>query len=255
MRLRRLDHEEQAELVEHLGELRTRLVVSLVAVGVGFAVAYVFHGTLLHWLNAPLPDGHRRPVTFGVTEPFMTSFKVSLYAGFALALPVVLWQLWAFLAPAFQQNVQRTLATSVASATALFALGVGFGYRVVLGPSVHFLTTYDSHLYDIQIRASSYYSFVLMVLVAVGIVFELPVFMVALVRLRVVSSATLRRKRRLGYVLVAALAVALPGIDPVTTTLEMVPMLVLFEGSIWLSVILERRWVRAARSPAVELAA
>jgi sec-independent protein translocase protein TatC len=94
-----------------------------------------------------------------------------------------------------------------------------------------------------------------MVLVAVGIVFELPVFMVALVRLRVVSSATLRRKRRLGYVLVAALAVALPGIDPVTTTLEMVPMLVLFEGSIWLSVILERRWVRAARSPAVELAA
>lgn len=245
MRLRRLDHEEQAELVEHLGELRTRLVISLVAVAVGFGVAYAFHGTLLHWLNAPLPAGHRRPVTFGVTEPFMTSFKVSLYAGFALALPVVLWQLWAFLAPAFQQNIQRSMASSVAAATALFAIGVGFGYRVVLGPAVHFLTTYDSHLYDIQIRASSYYSFVLMVLVAVGIVFELPVFVLALVRLRIISSQTLRRKRRLGYVIVAALAVALPGIDPVTTTLEMIPMLLLFEGSIWLSLLFERRWHHA----------
>ena len=175
----------------------------------------------------------------------MTSFKVSLYAGLALALPVVLWQLWSFLAPAFQRNIQRSMASSVAAATALFAIGVGFGYRVVLGPAVHFLTTYDSDLYNIQIRASSYYSFALMVLVAVGIVFELPVFVLALVRLRIISSRTLRRKRRLGYVIVAALAVALPGIDPVTTTLEMVPMLLLFEGSIWLSVLFERRWLHA----------
>ena len=252
MRVRRLGHEEKVELVDHLGELRTRLVVTLVAVAAGFGVAYAFHGTLLHWLNGPLPAGHKRPVTFGVAEPFLTSFKISLYAGFALALPVVLWQVWAFLAPAFQRNIQRALASTVAVATGLFAIGVGFGYRVVLPPAVHYLTTYDTHLYNIQIRASSYYSFALMVLVAVGVVFELPVFVLALVRLRVVSSTTLRRKRRLGYVLVAALAVALPGIDPVTTTLELVPMLALFESSIWLSVLFERRWLRAAQARTAE---
>jgi Sec-independent protein secretion pathway component TatC len=96
---RRLANGEPAELVEHLGELRTRLVVCLVALAAGFAVAYGFHHQLLDWLNNPLPEGRRKPVTFGVAEPFATSLKVSLVGGFALALPVVLWQVWAFLAP------------------------------------------------------------------------------------------------------------------------------------------------------------
>lgn len=243
MRLpRRLGHEETAELVDHLGELRARLIVILVALAAGFAVAYGFHHQLIDWLNQPLPAGRRKPVTFGVAEPFMTSLKVSLYAGFALALPVILWQVWGYLAPALRQGAERALLGFVAFASVLFAVGVGFGYTVALPAAVHFLTNYDSQIYNIQIRASSYYSFALISLLAVGLVFELPIFILALVRLGIVSAAKLRRNRRIGYVSMAALAVALPGVDPVTTAFEMVPLMLLFECSIWLSVAFERRW-------------
>jgi sec-independent protein translocase protein TatC len=243
MRLpRRLGHEETAELVDHLGELRTRLIVILAALAAGFAIAYGFHHQLLDWLNQPLPAGRHKPVTFGVTEPFMTSLKVSLYAGFALALPVILWQVWAYLAPAFRKGTERALLGFVAFATLLFAVGVGFGYTVALPAAIHFLTNYDAHVYNIQLRASSYYSFVLLSLLAVGLVCELPIFVLALVRLGITSAAKLRRNRRIGYVAMAAVAVALPGVDPVTTAFEMVPLMLLFEASIWLSVTFERRW-------------
>jgi sec-independent protein translocase protein TatC len=243
MRLpRRLGHGETAELVDHLGELRARLIVILVALATGFAIAYGFHHQLLDWLNQPLPAGRRRPVTFGVAEPFMTSLKVSLYAGFALALPIVLWQLWAYLAPAFRKGTERALLGFVSFASLLFAVGVGFGYVVALPAAVHFLTTYDAQSFDIQVRASSYYSFALLSLLAVGLVFELPIFVLALVRLGITSAARLRHNRRIGYAAMAALAVALPGVDPVTTAFEMVPLMLLFEASIWLSVVFERRW-------------
>jgi sec-independent protein translocase protein TatC len=130
----------------------------------------------------------------------------------------------------------------VVVATLLFAGGVVFAYRLALPAAVHFLTSYDSNLYEIQVRASSYYSFALLALLAVGLVFELPIVMLGLVRLGITSSAKLRRNRRIGYVAVAALAVALPGVDPVTTAFEMVPLLALYESSIWLSVVFERRW-------------
>lgn len=242
MRLpRRLGHDETAGLVEHLGELRARLVVVLVALAAGFAVGYGFHHQLIEWLNQPLPAG-REPVTFGVAEPFMISIKVSLYAGFAIALPVILWQVWSFLAPAVRQGMGRSILAFVAFATVLFAIGIGFGHEVALPAAIHFLTNYDSGIYDIQLRASSYYSFAMLSMLAVGIVFELPVFILGLVRFRILSAAKLRRNRRIGYVTMAALAVALPGIDPVSTAFEMVPLMVLFEGSIWLAVFFERRW-------------
>src|SRR3989440_2328442 len=94
---RRLRHGEEATLVEHLDELRTRIFVSLGALLIGLAVGFVIHHQLIHWLNRPLPEGRvGRPLTFGVAEPFLTSFKISLFAGFLFALPVILWQLWAF---------------------------------------------------------------------------------------------------------------------------------------------------------------
>jgi sec-independent protein translocase protein TatC len=249
MRLsRRLQHGESAELVEHLGELRTRSFVSLGAVAVGFAVAYAFHGALLDLLNAPLPAAHDEPVTFGVAEPFLTSVKVSLFAGFLLALPVVAWQMWGFVAPAVQPHVQRVVAGLTGAATALAAAGMSFGYLIALPAALKFLTQYDDAHYNIQIRAQDYYSFALTVLIAVAVVFELPVVLLGLVRLRVLTSAKLRRNRRIGYVAVAALAVALPGVDPVTTTLEMAPLMLLFEASIWVAVFFERRWL--APSPA-----
>jgi sec-independent protein translocase protein TatC len=241
---RRLRHGEEATLVEHLDELRSRIFVSLGALVIGFSVAFAFRGNLLHWLNAPLPADRQRPITLSVAEPFLTSVKVSLLAGLALALPVVLWQLWSFLAPAVEEHAERIVFTFVLLATALLVVGVAFGYWVVLPKAVHFLTNFDDQYYNPQLRAKDYYSFVTTVLFAIGLVFELPIFMLALVRLDVISTTTLRKNRRLGYFIVAVIAVLLPGIDPVTTTFEMVPLLALYEASIWLAVLVERRAAR-----------
>jgi sec-independent protein translocase protein TatC len=238
---RRLAHGEEATLVEHLGELRTRLVIAMAGVAVGFIAAYVVHGHLVRWLEDALPANHRRLTTLSPAEPFLTSMWISLYAGFLLALPIVLYQVWAFFAPAFSVHTQRVVVGLAAFAAVLAAGGLAFGYFVALPAAVHFLTNYDKHLYAIQIRAKDYLSFAAVVLFAVTIVFEVPIVILGLVRIGVLSSAKLRRNRRIGYVVMAALAVALPGVDPVTTTMEMVPLWILFEGSIWLSVLMERR--------------
>lgn len=239
-RPRRLEYGERAELVDHLGELRTRLVIALIAVAAAVALAYAEHQRLVLWLESPLP-GHRRLVTYGVAEPFLTSLQVSFFAGLALALPIVLWQLWSFLAPAVEPHAERTVVWCVAFASGLFAVGLAFGYRVALPAALKFLTNYDARIYDIQIRARDYISFALAVLIAVGVVFELPAVIVTLARLGIVESRWLRRNRRIGYAIVAVIAVALPGIDPFTTTLEMIPLFILFELSIWLAVFAERR--------------
>jgi sec-independent protein translocase protein TatC len=239
---RRLGHGEEATLVEHLDELRTRLVVSLIALVLAFAVAFAFHDHLIRWLEQALPENRRRLITFGVAEPFMTSMWVSLYAAFLLALPVILWQTWSFLAPAVEEGAQRAVAVFVVFASLLAAGGIAFGYFVVLPAAVHFLTNYDSSLYDIQIRARDYISFASLVMLAVALVFEVPIFVLALVRLRIMSAAKLRRTWRVGVVAMAALAVALPGIDPVTTTIEMIPLILLYLLAVGLAGIFERRW-------------
>jgi sec-independent protein translocase protein TatC len=250
---RRLGHGEEATLVEHLDELRTRIIISLVALAATTTVAFVFHHRLIKWLERPLPPDRRDLITFGVAEPFLTSFKISLMAGIALAFPILLWQLWSFLAPAFEESSQRVVALFVGFASVLLACGVAFGYWLVLPQALHFLTHYDDQFYDINIRARDYFSFATAVLLGVGIVFELPIFVLGLVRLGILSTYTLRHNRRLGYFVVAVIAVLLPGIDPVTTTFEGVPLVVLYEGSIWLAVLMERRWgVRETEAAAAE---
>jgi sec-independent protein translocase protein TatC len=153
----------------------------------------------------------------------------------------VLYQAWAFFAPAFDAATQRVVVALTAFASVLAAGGLVFGYLVALPAAVGFLTNYDSNIYSVQIQAKPYLSFAAVVLFAVTIVFEVPIVILGLVRIRILSSAKLRRNRRIGYVTMAAIAVALPGVDPVTTTMEMIPLMLLFEGSIWLSVLLERR--------------
>src|SRR5436190_11647879 len=214
---RRLRPGEEATLVEHLDELRTRLLIALGALVVCTAIAYVFRGHLLHWLNQPLPADKRKPVTFGVAEPFMTSLMVSLYAGFLLALPVIFWQAWSFLAPAFVEHTQRVIAGFVGFACALLLGGIVFGYFVVLPAAVHFLTSYDEQHYTILIRARDYYSFAALAMVAVGVVFEVPIFVLALVRLRVFTAAKLTRNLRTAVGVLAAIAGRLPVADPVPT--------------------------------------
>ncbi len=239
---RRLRHGEEATLVEHLGELRARLIVSLLALAAGFAVAYGFHGRILHWLNKPLPPDLRRPVTFSPIEPFTTSIWVSLWAGLLLALPIVFWQLWAFLAPAIEEHRQRSIAVLVVFATVLGLGGVAFGYFVVLPPAIHFLTNYDSSHYHILIRAKDYYRFVSFVLLGVALAFEVPVFVLALVRLRIMTAAQLRRTWRVGIFVMTVIGVLLPGVDPVSTILSVIPLVTLYVLAIGLATFFEPRW-------------
>jgi len=240
---RRLLHGEEATLVEHLDELRTRLIVVLLVLVPAFLLAFAFHEQIMEWLTGPLPDD-KQLVTLGVTEPFTTSVKVSLIAGLAIALPILLWQIWAFLAPAVEPHFQRIVVVFVALATALFAAGVVFMYYIVLPQALDFLTSYDDDLYDIQIRASYYYSFAALTLVAGGIAFLMPIFVLALVRLRVLTSDRLRSNRRIAFVVLLVFAIMLPTVDPVSLAFEVVPLVLLFELSIWMSVLMERRWQR-----------
>jgi sec-independent protein translocase protein TatC len=246
MRLpRRLRHGEEATLVEHLGELRSRLIIALLGIAAAFAVTYIFHGHLLHWLNRPLPGHFRKPVTLSPSEPFTTSIMISFWAAFLLALPVVLWQLWAFLAPAFEEHRQRAIAAVVLFATVLGLGGVSFGYWVVLTPAIHFLTNFDKQHYEILVRAKDYYRFVMWVLVGVAAAFEVPVFVLALVRLRILTAAKLRSTWRVGVFLMTVIGVILPGVDPVSTILSVIPLVSLYVLSIVLATILEPRWERA----------
>jgi sec-independent protein translocase protein TatC len=242
---RRLRHGEEATLVEHLDELRSRLIICILAVAVSFPLTYWFHETLIEWLMRPKPEDVM-PITIGVAEPFTTAVKVSFYASLAIAFPVLVWQAWSFLAPAVEERSQRIVVRFVAFATALFAGGMAFAYFVILPPALRFLTQFDDDLYRIDVRASYYLSFVTLLIFATGLVFQLPIFVLALVRLRILTSAQLRRNRKMGYVVLLGGAILLPTVDPVSLALEVAPLWILFELSIWASVILERRWQRAA---------
>jgi sec-independent protein translocase protein TatC len=238
----RIQHGEQADVVGHLEELRSRIFVAGGAIVVCTIATYAIHQRILELLIAALPHNHRKLVTFGVTEPFTTSLKVSIAAGVAVALPIVLWQLWAFVAPALDPLTQRGIRWFTIAAAVLLGGGIVFGYRVALPAALKFLTNYDNSVYAVNIRAADYISFAVLVLAACGAVFELPIVVLGLVRVGALSSAKLRRNRRIGYLIVCAIGVALPGVDPVTTVMETIPLALLFEGSIWLSVMFERRW-------------
>jgi sec-independent protein translocase protein TatC len=240
---RRLSHGEEATLVEHLDELRSRLIIALVAIVPIFILTFAFHERIMDWLIGPLPDD-KKLVTLGVTEPFTTSIKVSLISALAIALPIVLWQAWAFLAPAVEPHFERVVLVLVLMASALFVAGVLFMYYIVLPRALDFLTSYDDNIYDIQIRANYYYSFAAMTLLAGGLAFLMPIFVLGLVRLRVLSSDRLRKNRRTAFVVLLVFAILLPTVDPVSLAFEVVPLVLLFELSIWLSVFMEKRWER-----------
>lgn len=239
---------DRLTLVGHLEELRRRLGWTLAALLVATIVAFAVHGHLLDLLDAPLPASAPDPVTLGVAEPFTTSLRISFWAALALTMPFASWQLWAFVAPAFGAARRRTIVALVAASTVLFAAGGAFGYFVALPQSLAFLVNYDAHHYSVQLRASELYRFNALVLLACGAVFQLPIVLLGLVRFRVIDTARLRRNRRVGWAVVAALAVLMPGVDPILTGLTFIPLVVLYEGTVLVATILERRWSRARTS-------
>jgi sec-independent protein translocase protein TatC len=237
-RIRPIRHDDRLSLVDHLDELRNRLILSLVAFGVALALTFWQNHLVLKIVNHPL-DG-RKPITLGVAEPFMTTFTLSAYAAILIAMPVVLYQLYAFILPAFTPGERRVAMPLLMMIPFLFIGGVVFGYYVVLPAALKFLLHFNTDQFRVEIRARDYYGFVTTTLIACGALFQIPVGILALNRLGVVTPRQLRKNRRYAIVVIAVIAMLLPGVDPVTMLIEMVPMLALYELSILLAVAFGR---------------
>jgi sec-independent protein translocase protein TatC len=186
----------------------------------------------------------RQPVTLGIGEPFGQTVTVSAYFALALALPVILFQLYAFVIPAFSPRERRVATPILALAPLLFVAGVAFGYFVVLPGAVGFLQNFNASSFDALVQARTYYQFVLFTMLATGVLFQIPVAVIGLNRMGILSARQLREHRRYAIVAIVGLALLLPGTDVVTTLLELIPMLVLFELSVVIAAVLERRGQR-----------
>jgi sec-independent protein translocase protein TatC len=190
--------------------------------------------------------GARRPVTLGVSEPFTATFKVAAYAALLLSLPILLWQGYAFILPAFSPRERSVALPLMAMVPILFIAGALFAYYVVLPNAIKFLQNFNSDNFDILIQAKDLYRFTIMTCLAVGALFQVPIGLLLLTRMEIVSVAQLRANRRYAILVIAILAMLLPGTDPVTMLLSMLPLLVLYEGSILLAALLDRRATRSS---------
>jgi sec-independent protein translocase protein TatC len=238
-KIRPVSHDDRLTVIEHLDELRWRLIISIATFTVALALCFWQNHFILDLLNDPLP-GDRRPLTLGVAEPFMTTLTVSAYCAILLSLPMILYQIYAFVLPAFSPTERRVALPLLMMVPFLFIGGVVFGYYVVLPAAVKFLLNFNDTQFNIQIRAREYYSFVTLTLLALGILFQVPVVVLAATRLGITTPRQLRRHRRHAVVVIAVIAMLLPGTDPVTMLLSMVPLLLLYELSIVLAAVFGR---------------
>lgn len=230
-RVRSVSFEDRIPLVEHLDELRTRVLVSISAFAVAFTLCFWQNGRLLEIANAPLP-GNRTPITFGVAEPFTTTVTITVYAAIVLSLPVILYEAYAYVLPALTDRERRVIVPFLLMAPVLFCAGAVFGYFVVLPAALKFLLNFNASQFNIQIRAKDYYSFFTMMVGVMGLIFQLPLGILAVTRLGIVTPKQLAKNRRYAYLVIAVIAMLLPGTDPVSMLLEMAPLLVLFEASL-----------------------
>ncbi len=316
LRWRPIEHTEQLSVVDHLDELRTRLIVSLLAVAVAFGICFWQNNELLHLINKPLAhqtqqqvrEGHGplgatytvqqstrdvakqldtvagvlsaqnhvpavtatlaqvrqslqrdvsrlsaaptgdKPVTLGIGEPFTTTVTVTLIFALILSLPVLLLQAYGFLMPAFDPSQRRRMLPITIAIPVLFAAGVAFGYEVVLPAALHFFQNFNSGEFNVLVQASQYYKFAATTLLAMGLLFQIPVAIIAVTRAGIVTPRQLRHNRRYALLACGCVAAVLPG-DAITMLLETLPLYVLFEASVLVASISDRRQrARAARA-------
>jgi len=309
--LRPIHHEDRLSLVEHLDELRTRIIICLGIFVAAFAFCFWQNDRILEIMDRPLEKSAfhkdsqdplertaefqqslkqlslqiavlsremarsgdvdqslqarwaqlsrqaaataadapgkaaRRPVTLGVGEPFTVTFKVVSYAALLLALPFLLYQAYAFVLPAFSPRERQVALPLMAMVPFLFVAGVVFAYYMVLPNAINFLQNFNDDNYDILIQARDYYRFSIMVLAAMGLLFQVPIGILAVTRVGIVTPRQLRKNRRYAILVIAVVAMLLPGQDPVTMLMLMLPLVVLFEGSILLATLVDRRASRA----------
>lgn len=313
-RLGAVAYDEPLSLVGHLDELRTRIIVSLLSLGVAFGLCFWQNHRLLDLIDRPLahqtqaqvragrgplgatyavqrsardvalqletvvgvlqrssqrtagssalervasnlsadvsrlsaPAQGDRPVTLGIGEPFTTTVTVSLIFALILSLPVLLLQAYGFLAPAVEPDLRNRVRPLLPAIPGLFVVGVAFGYFVVLPAAVRFFQNFNAAQFNVLVQASPYYKFAATTLLAMGLVFELPVVILAVTRAGVISTGRLRRSRRYALGACALVAAFLPG-DGLTMLLETVPLYLLFESSLLVARVADHRAGRAAR--------
>jgi sec-independent protein translocase protein TatC len=313
-RLRPIGHEDRLSIVDHLDELRGRLIICAVALAVAFGFCFWQNQHLLNILNRALPESpktspnhlngsvkaqvdagkqltlsgkrlldaypslgaqdqklynslglrqlgkdlettgkqlpastpKRLPITIGIGEPFTTTLTVSAYFSLLITLPLLLYEAYAFVIPALNPHEKRVALPVMFVAPVLFVAGVLFAYFFVLPPAVHFLQGYNAQNFDILVQAKTYYTFEIFTMAGIGLAFQLPLLLLALDRIGVINSRTLTKNWRYAVVIIAVIAAAMPGADPVSTGLEMLPLVILYLASIVLLKIADRRAARAA---------
>ena len=236
-RIRPISHEDRLSVVDHLDELRSRLITCVLAFVVAWALTAWQNHLVLDILNAPLPNDIQ-PITLGPAEAFYSTLTNAAYVALLISLPVILYQLYAFLLPAFSPMERRVATPLMLLIPVLFITGVVFCYFVVLGPAMHFLLNFNADEFNTQVRARDYYSFITLLMLAMGLAFQIPVGVVVACKLRITSPEKLRKNRRYALVFIVVLAALLPTIDPLSLILESVPMYLLYE----LSILLASAW-------------
>jgi sec-independent protein translocase protein TatC len=313
--VRSIGHEDRVSVVDHLEELRARLIVCLAVIAVAFGFCFWQNHALLNVINAPLahqtqkqvkagngplgstytvqesahtvatqlqvvvqalerpgsgasaatkaalvhvkpqlstaikhlsaaPQGNK-PVTLGIGEPFSTTIGISFIFAMILSLPILLYELYGFLLPAFSPEQRRVTTPLMLAIPFLFVAGVLFGYFIVLPAAVRFFQNFNSGQFNVLVQASQYYHFAAVVLLAMGLVFQVPVGVLAATRAGIVTTRQLRHNRRYAILACGAVAAFLPG-DAITLLLETVPLYLLFEVSVLLARIIEHRETRRA---------
>jgi sec-independent protein translocase protein TatC len=236
-RIKRARPDDELTLVEHLDELRTRLIVSISVLVVAVSAAYYENHRIYKLLLSALPASfrhHHKLVAFAPGEAFFNAITVSVYAGLLISLPILSYQLYAYIIPAFSEESVRTIRPMLLLIPGLFLIGVVFGWFIVVPAALHFLVGYNADVVQYVPRAADYIHFIAYTLLAMGLVFELPVVMMMLGRVGILRSAFMKRRWREAVVALAVFAAVLPGTDPVTMTAEYLPMLLLY----WLSYFL-----------------
>jgi sec-independent protein translocase protein TatC len=236
--------------LDHLEELRWRLLWSLAALFVGLIIGFVIvmHVDVISLLMRPLAphlEG-RRLVFTHPGDPFSIHLKAAFAIGFVLALPVLLYQVWAFVSPALYRHERRLVVPVLVGAVALFVAGVSLAYFVILPVALHFLLSFGAGALEPMITASAYFGFAITMSLALGVVFEMPIVILALTALGLVTPPMLRRFRRHAIVVCVVLAAFITPPEIASLALMSVPLVLLYELSIALSAVIYRRRQRSA---------
>lgn len=231
----RADRDKELSLLQHLGELRSRLMVASFAVLVATTVAFFFATDIIRFLEAPAKLGKPLQI-ISPTEGFTTYMRVALFSGIALAMPVILYEIYAYVDPALRPGERRFILVLGPFVLLLFVGGMAFCYFLLLPNAIGFLFTFGSEVFEAAPRASEYISFVTTFILGVGLVFEMPVIIFAVTRIGLVSRAWLAKQRRYVFLLVFVIgAIITPTPDPFNQSLVAIPMYLLFELGLLLS--------------------